>query len=167
MKKLIIVLSALSFSCVADDITQEKEYSVGLGVGFAYSGIGGNFSFVSKTDIKYISAGCVEISTISGSIEDTTCGFGVGWIMTDLFDFNSNKHGIGIYATLVGNERYGVPEGNGYTFHDNDIYGAGVSYTYFLNGIDQSGFNFGISAHATNADYEDSFGGFLQAGYQF
>ncbi len=46
-------------------------------------------------------------------------------------------------------------------------YGAGLSYTYFMNGINKSGTTFGVSIHATNSDFEDSYGGFFQVGYQF
>jgi hypothetical protein len=36
-----------------------------------------------------------------------------------------------------------------------------------MKGIDKSGITFGVSIHATNADFEDSYGGFFQVGYQF
>ena len=42
-----------------------------------------------------------------------------------------------------------------------------VSYTYFMNGIGEPGFNFGISMLATNAKYDEKINGFLQFGYQF
>tara|TARA_R110000737_G_scaffold268494_1_gene275927 strand:- start:3312 stop:3893 length:582 start_codon:yes stop_codon:yes gene_type:complete len=164
LKKLALILSTLSLSCLADSNVDNNSYAVGLGVGAMYSGLGTNFALVSKTDMKYISAGCVKYSSFSGS----TCGFGAGWIMTDLFGAKSNKHGVGVYVSLVDNERYtsntSTTEGTKYFRHESDIYGAGVSYTYFINGIDRSGFNFGLSAHVTNAD---NFGGFLQVGYQF
>lgn len=167
MKKLVLLLSALSLSCAAEDTIQEKKYSIGVGKGALYSGIGANLSFVSQSDMKYISAGCTEYSSFSGA----SCGFGAGWIKTDLFDFDSNKHGFGIYATLVGKEHYSsyktTDNGVKYYQHENDVYGVGVSYTYFMNGIDHSGFIFGASIHATNADYDGKYGGFLQAGYQF
>tara|TARA_R110001583_G_scaffold39399_6_gene126249 strand:- start:5517 stop:6005 length:489 start_codon:yes stop_codon:yes gene_type:complete len=162
LKKLALLLSALSLNCVAEDSNKEKEYSVGVGMGALYSGIGANFSFISKNDMKYISAGCTEYSSLSGY----SCGFGAGWIKTDLFDFNSNKHGFGVYASLVGHETYATLNDQ-YSINDNDIYGAGVSYTYFMNGIDQSGTTFGLSIHATNADFEGRYGAFFQVGYQF
>jgi hypothetical protein len=163
LKKLVLILSLVSLFTLAEENKSEEQYSIGLGIGSAYTGLGANFSFISKTDMKYISAGCVEYSSVYGS----TCGFGAGWIVTDLFDLGSNKHGFGVYASLVGNEQYGVPEGNGYSFHDNNYYGVGVSYTYFLNGIDKPGFNFGASFHATNAKDAGKLGSFLQVGYQF
>jgi len=160
LKKLISLLSILSLSCFAEETNQDKSYSVGLGIGAMYSGIGTNFSFVSKNDLKYISAGCTGYGSANGS----ECGFGVGWIKTDLFGTDSNKHGLGIYGGSLGKEyRYPYP----FVHEEYDIYGAGVSYTFFMNGINQSGTTFGISIHATNARFEGRYGAFLQVGYQF
>ena len=167
MKKLALLLPLLSLSCFAEENGQNKNYSVGIGMGAMYSGIGANISFISKNDLKYISAGCTEYSSLTGS----SCGFGAGWIKTDLFDFNSNKHGFGVYVSSVGKESSysytSTSNGVEYYRHENNIYGVGVSYTYFMNGIDHSGTTFGISVHATNADFESSYGGFFQVGYQF
>lgn len=132
-----------------------------------YSGIGTNFAFVSEHDLKYISAGCIEYSSDSIS----ACGFGAGWINTDLFDIDSNKHGFGIYATIVGEEHYTSyttsDEGVTHYEHVNNVYGLGVSYTYFINGINRSGATIGLGIHATNADIDGKVGGILQVGYQF
>ena len=98
MKKLALLLPLLSLNCIAEESDQDKNYSVGLGMGAMYSGIGTNFSLVSENDLKYISAGCTEYS----SATKASCGFGIGWIKTDLFGSKSNKHGLGIYATLIG-----------------------------------------------------------------
>jgi hypothetical protein len=67
----------------------------------------------------------------------------------------------------VGHESYATLESSGYVIHDNDYYGAGVNHSYFMNGIDKSGFTFGVSIHGTNADFDENTGGFLQVGYQF
>jgi hypothetical protein len=181
LKHLALILPLISLNCLAVESNHDTKYSIGLGLGAMYSGIGTNLSFVSEHDLKYISAGCVEYSSINGA----TCGFGTGWIKSDLFGANSNKHGFGVYVSLVGNESYTTANIDGatithysdrpaitediynYNKTDNDIYGAGLSYTYFVNGINKSGTTFGISLHATNADRKDSFGGFFQVGYQF
>jgi len=168
LKKLALLLSLLSLNCFSEENDQTKNYSVGLGMGAMYSGIGANLSFVSEYDLKYISAGCTEYSSVTGA----SCGFGAGWIKTDLFGADSNKHGFGVYVSLVGQEAYTsyttFTDGHvEYYNHESDIYGAGVSYTYFMNGINKSGTTFGISVHATDADLEDSFGGFFQVSYQF
>jgi hypothetical protein len=92
----------LSLSCFAKENSQTENYSVGIGMGAMYSGIGANIALVSKNDFKYISAGCTEYSSAYGS----ECGFGIGWVTTDLFDFETNNHGFGIYAGMLGTERY-------------------------------------------------------------
>jgi hypothetical protein len=163
LKKFTLLLSLLSLSCFATEETQTKNYSIGIGMGAMYSGIGANFSLVSENNLKYVSAGC----TAYGSTNGAECGAGIGWITTELFDFDTNNHGFGIYAGILGKENYATFEDNKYSFHEDNIYGAGVSYTYFMNGINKSGTTFGISIHATNAEYDGRYGSFLQVGYQF
>lgn len=87
MNKLALLLPLISLNCFAEENNQDKGFSIGLGLGAMYSGLGTNLSFVSDNDLKYISTGCVEHGSINGS----TCGFGAGWIKTDLFGTNSNK----------------------------------------------------------------------------
>ena len=130
--------------------------------GAAYSGLDVNFSFLSKTDMKYISVGCVEYNSRYGS----TCRFGAGWVITDLFDFDSNNHGCGVYITKAGHESYVTFENGKHRSYEGEYYGAGVSYRYFMNGIDRSGFTFGGSIHATSAEYDETISGFIQVGYQ-
>ncbi|WP_339773670.1 hypothetical protein [uncultured Paraglaciecola sp.] len=167
MRRFALILPVLAFSSFAAEDSQTQQYSVGIGMGALYSGLGANLALVSKNDMKYLSAGCVEYSSRFGS----TCGFGAGWVTTDLFNFDNNKHGFGIYASIAGREHsYRInPDMNGRTYQvkEHDIYGLGVSYTYFFNGINRSGTTLGISIHGTNADFESSVGGFLQIGYQF
>lgn len=147
---LVASLFALHFTTNAEDI------SVGVGAGMSYSGLGANVAYVSETDMKYVSAGCVSYSSSSGS----TCGAGIGWIKTDLFDNDSNKHGLGAYLGVVGVE-------TAFLRDDKAVYGAGLGYHYFFNGIDKSGFNLGITVVAADTEDDDKFGLSLQAGYQF
>lgn len=131
MKKLAVLIPLISLNCFADETSQDKEYSIGLGFGSIYSGLGANFAFTSEDDLKYISAGCWNV-----------CGFGAGWIKTNLFGIESNKHGFGIFAGLVDDEVIMATEtfeGARFSYVEEvrDVYGAGVSYTYFINGINQ------------------------------
>jgi len=163
LKKLFFLVPFIfcsNFSLAKDNT---NDFSFGVGIGAAYSGLGANLALVSDRDMKYISAGCVQYSSRYGS----TCGFGMGWIVTDLFNSESNKHGWGIYVTKAGHESNFVFDGNTARFNEEEYYGAGVSYTYFMNGINKPGLNFGISAHVTNAKYDEKVNGFLQVGYQF
>lgn len=163
MKKIVLFLALIAMSAAASESEADKQYSVGVGMGAAYSGLGANFALISNTDMKYVSVGCVEYSSRYGS----TCGVGIGWIVTDLFNANSNKHGLGVYVTKAGHESYVSRAGDTFRIDENKYYGAGISYTYFMNGINKPGVNFGISAHATNAKYDEKINGFLQVGYQF
>lgn len=161
-------LLLLSLSAVVTADEQSNRFSAGLGIGSVFSGLGANVAYVSQTDMKYLSAGCVKY----GSFYGATCGFGAGWIKTDLFDIDSDKHGFGVYTSIVDEEHTQsltfYNDGSVKAFdHHSDIYGLGLSYTYFSNGISRPGFHYGISVHGSNAEYNDKVGGFLQIGYQF
>jgi hypothetical protein len=146
---LFSIVLALSPQSLADN-----NYTLGLGVGTMYGGLGMNAGVQSDVDIKYVSAGILQISGSS-----TTYGLGLGWITTDLFDFQSKNHGINIYVGAVGTES---------TFDGHDpIYGGGLGYSYFFSGIDQSGFNIGFTLLAGKGSEESETGAFIQAGYQF
>ncbi|MCJ8297236.1 MAG: hypothetical protein MJK15_22815 [Colwellia sp.] len=137
-----------------------------MGAGTFYSGVGVgvgvNAGIQSKNDLKYISAGCVSYSSIYGG----TCGVGVGWVKTDIFDFQTPKHGVSLYIGVVGSEFdnlaheavYGASLGYHYFLR-------GIGYHYFLRGIGNPGFNFGFTLVAGNE--KDGVGGIFQAGYQF
>lgn len=168
MKNITMVLLLVSVSAATTAEEQSNRFSAGLGIGSVFSGLGANAAFISETDMKYLSAGCVKFSSLHGS----TCGFGAGWIKTDLFDTNSDKHGFGLYTSIVDSEHKQsltfYNDGSVKTFdHYSDILGIGLSYTYFSNGISRPGFHYGISVHGTNAEYNGKVGGFLQIGYQF
>lgn len=167
MKKSIILLSLIPFHCFSEGFALDRDYSVGAGIGAMYNGVGVNVARSTYTDLGYVAAGCTSYSTISGS----SCGLSVGWIKTDLFSTDSNKHGFGLYAGKLDEENYTsytlTNQGRVYYQHDKDIYGAGVSYTYFTNGINRPGPTYGISVHTTNAEFKSRYAGFLQVGYQF
>lgn len=149
LAKLLFVILLL----ISNQVLGEERYSLGLGVGTSYSGLGANISKISDDDMKYVSAGCLAYSTRSGSV----CGGGIGWIKTGMFGMKSNKHGLGGYLGVVGSGR----QSNGY----KPDYGVGFGYHYFLRGIDKPSFNFGASL----AKGKDERGVYilLQAGYQF
>jgi hypothetical protein len=163
IKTYILPIITLLFLIPTKSEANEQRYSFGLGMGSIYSGIGSNFAIISDKDMKYISIGCIEYSSNNGA----ECGLGLGWVNTDLFSPDNNKHGLGLYISMVGHESNTIKVNGNFETEENDIYGLGVSYTYFFNGIGNSGMNIGISSHLTNADYKDNYGGFLQIGYQF
>lgn len=146
---LFSIILALSPQTLADN-----NYTVGLGVGTIYGGLGMNAGVQSDVDIKYISAGIMQLDS-----DNTTYGFGLGWITTDLFDFQSKNHGINLYLGAIGTEN----ASDDYA----PIYGGGLGYSYFFSGIDQSGFNIGFTLLAGKANDGSETGAFFQAGYQF
>lgn len=164
MNKFALVFSLFSMSTLASEQLNESSVSYGIGAGAAYAGLGGHVAKVSNTDMKYLAVGCIQYSTLMGS----ACGLGAGWMVTDLFGATSNKHGLGIYALqTAGEELYFESEGF-FAQDKHRTYSAlGLNYTYFSNGINQSGFTFGLSIHATNADYDEKINGVFQIGYQF
>lgn len=161
ISRLLFTTLFFSGSVLASE--SEESTSFGLGLGAIYSGVGGNFAFVSDTDMKYVSLGCTSYSSPGGS----SCGAGLGWIKTDLFNTDSNKHGVGIYVGKVDEDSSARIVNGRVKFDEEAVYGLGLSYTYFASGINSPGFNFGISVHKTNSDYQSGLGAFWQVGYQF
>lgn len=140
----------VSFESLATDT-----FTFGLGAGSLYSGIGLNAGIQSKTDLKYISVGCMSYSSLYGE----TCGVGAGWVKTDIFDFQTPKHGASLYIGIVGSE---------YDNFDHEaIYGAGLGYHYFFRGIGNSGANLGFTITGGNEKDGLGMGGMFQVGYQF
>ncbi|NRB24872.1 hypothetical protein [Shewanella sp.] len=135
----------------------ENDVSIGIGVGLLHSGLGANVAYVSDIDMSYFSAGCDSYSSVAGA----TCGVGVGYIRTGIFDENG-KHGLGAHAGIVGTKSKIIND----TKENSAIYGLGISYVYFFNGIKQPGFNLGLGSTLTldgNSDLNAAF----QIGYQF
>ena len=166
--KIIIGISLFLLLVPAPALSQqatvEPSFAFGMGIGSIYNGIGGNVSYVSEQDMKYVSYGCIEITTSNKLSE---CGFGIGWIRTDLFNAETNKHGIGIYLNQV-DEELTFNINNPENFDKENILALGLSYTYFHNGINNSGFNAGLSLDVNNGDSRNGrYGGVLQVGYQF
>ncbi|WP_100658748.1 hypothetical protein [Alteromonas flava] len=155
MKSLKLLACAL-FPLALTANVNAKEYSFGMGVGSLYSGLGVNIASHSENSLTYISAGCVSYSSRAGS----TCGVGGGWITTNILSVPNNKHGLGAYVGIVGTERE--------SFDNHDaIYGGGLGYHYFFNGIDRAGTNIGLGFMV--GDTNDGTEGALvfQLGYQF
>ena len=145
----------LTLLVISSSVLANNKLTFGLGAGSFYSGIGINAGMQSATDIKYISVGCVSYSTIYGE----TCGAGIGWVSTDIFDFQTPKHGASVYVGVIGSESN--------NYDRKAVYGGSLGYHYFFSGIADSGFNVGFSVTAGNTDDGMSIGSMFQVGYQF
>lgn len=146
---LAVLGSTTSF---ADD-----EVSFGAGAGSLYSGLGVNVALRGDNHIGYVSAGCLAIGYAGGSGWILPCGIGMGWIWTDLLTKANNRHGIGLYAGPA-------------DYTDNKkmaIYGLGVTYVYFMQGVNNRGWHFGttLAPRRENGKAKGLF--FINAGYQF
>lgn len=139
---------------LSPQVFADNNYTVGLGVGTIYGGLGMNAGIQSDVDIKYVSAGIMQLDSNS-----STYGVGLGWITTDMFEFQSHKHGINLYFGAISTER----ARSGY----EPVYGGGLGYSYFFSGIGQSGFNIGYTLLAGTGNDGNVTGAFFQAGYQF
>lgn len=133
----------------------QTSFSLGLGLGSMYSGLGANVAMVSEHDMKYLALGCLSYNTNTG----LTCGGGLGWVKTGFIQSNSDKHGIGLYAGAVGTRS---------NYYQSEIvYGAGLGYYYFFNGIADAGTNLGLTLVTSGSDNGKGSAIMLQAGYQF
>lgn len=154
--KIIKPIACLLFPLAFSANSSAENFSFGVGVGSLYSGLGVNVATRSDTDLKYLSAGCVSYSDRDGA----TCGVGAGWIKTDLFNSQSTKHGLGAYLGVVGRERVAFNK-------DEALYGAGLGYHYFFNGIAKPGTNLGVTFVAGDAESGFDSSLMVQLGYQF
>ncbi len=151
---LIVALLPLLLLFTPTSSANDK-LSFGAGFGSLYAGLGINITKQSDTEMKHLSVGCVSYSSIHGE----TCGAGIGWIKTDIFESQTVNHGLGLYVGIVGTET---------NFNDRKaLYGAGVGYHYFFNGIGESGTNLGVTLVAGDGENGIESGGVIQLGYQF
>jgi hypothetical protein len=143
---LAVFIAATSFA--------DNEVSFGAGVGSLYSGLGVNAALKGDNHIGYVAAGCLgAMSSSSGWV--VPCGIAAGWLRTDLLTIANNRHGIGLYAGPVG-------------YHNNKTrYGVGLTYEYFMQGVNNRGWNFGttLATRRENGTAKETL--FINTGYQF
>lgn len=145
------------------NIYASEKYTFGIGLGNCYGGLGTMVGTVSDNDMKYLSAGIQSHSSYDG----TSYRIGIGWIKTDLITSTSNNHGIGLYIGSLGKEYYYLEKDVNMYGKYRNIYGYGLTYNYFFNGINKSGTHLGLSLIKSIDSYENN--GFLSLdiGYQF
>jgi|GEM_PF-711377 len=149
------------------DNQDASSFSFGLGSGLFYSGIGVNLGLRTQDSFKYFSLGCAYLGVYHS---ESSCGPGIGYVRAvDL----KRKHGLGIYFGLIDSEIEWEPV---YTTFGvirkqvdrEEVYGLGISYIYYANGINKPGWNIGFSTTLGNYHH----GGMtsesrFQWGYQF
>ena len=138
---------------VADD-----RWSVGVGAGALYSGIGVNLAMRRDHAFGYLAAGC-GASYTSSEGWNFPCGVGAGWIWTDILTQANDRHGLGIY---VGPVSVDVQPG-----HDKVNYGAGLTYVYFFQDAVAKGWNLGITPAVGKKYGDHDWRLLINVGYQF
>lgn len=155
MKRSLLIVAPVLLSLYTAQAYTDDQYSVGIGIGVLYSGIGVYASWFSENNFRYVAAGCV----VCRSSSDSTYGFGAGWLRTGIINPAVTNHGVGIYIGPVASEQAnGGLETN---------YEVGAMYAYFPNGAVQRGFVFGI---APAVQFSEDYTGVsldLSLGYQF
>jgi len=173
VRRLLLVLSVtmlvMSKTAVAD-------FTLGLGLGPLYSGLGLNFGKTTESSFTYGSLGCVGYSstgvamTSDGSqsatvnsekIESSSnCGFGFGYVSSALF--KNNRHGVGLSIGLTSN-----------TDDQQNELRIAPGYHYFFNGINNRGATLGLGAmHYADDSQPNNLSNnansvFINIGYQF
>jgi hypothetical protein len=171
----IITLSTLLFSSFVVSANNEKlkpsvddnsHFSLGIGVGQNYGGLGVNAALISETDMKYIAFGCSSYSSGGDGADCDTLS--IGWIKTDLFNVDNNNHGFGLFLSSEEEYQYQFQSLQQFSRSKERIYEYGVQYSYFMNEMNNAGFNFGVHVYNSDSNYDDNGMNLtLQVGYQF
>jgi len=161
MKRNTIALAALLGLFGIDSNAAENNTSFGVGAGALYGGIGLNVGLRRENDFRYVAAGCIAFGYGDASGWILPCGVGAGWIWTDLLPTANDRHGLGFYLGPVGirPDKYG--------YDDKARYGVGITYLYFFNGVNASGWNVGITPAVGKEDGDRTGSLLINAGYQF
>ncbi len=148
----VITLFLLLFS----EITlADENKTIGVGYGLMYNGLGVMYGIKSESSLKYLSLGCLSVGVSDTSGISSLCGIGIGYITSNLFKSNGNKHGLGIHIGTSYSDTYGI-----------EAFIA-PQYIYFLNGIVSSGLNIGVNvSYGKQEGTTEIIPGF-QIGYQF
>lgn len=155
-KILLCCLILASVFSVATSIADDN-VSFGVGAGALYNGLGANVSFVKKSDLKYVSLGCIAIGYSSNNGTSSNCGIGAGWMRSDILSEN-NKHGLGIHI--------GVTYNTSNDRNDTETF-IGVPYVYFFKGMTSGGWNIGLTPIIGKHNGSIKGGLLLNLGYQF
>ncbi len=131
--------------CLQTPALLAEGYSFGIGVGHLYSGVGINYTKHLNRSQAYASLGCMAAATHSSSNDiETVCGIGLGYIRTHLFS-DSDKHGIGLSTGVYRN-----------TDADENEYILGPTYTFFMNGVNNPGWSFGVMPYMSKVSGQDT-----------
>lgn len=155
----------LSYLVSADDNSSNKTITPnnksnlhwGLGIGHNYTGIGANIVLVDENSAKSASIGCESVSYSSAFGTSTNCGLGIAYVTTEIIKDNG-FHGVGTYFHITENNLR----------HTSEIEAAlGAGYNYYINGINSTGWNFGVGIDLLTKNRNNDHSVYFSVGYQF
>ena len=155
MKKYFILIVLLIAVHATRAMCQEEEYSLSIGLGPLYSGLGVGYRTSLHELNQYFSIGCPSLGYGSGSGWLFRCGVGYS-ILANLTE--SKQHSLGfnvgvLYRSLS---------------HESGMeYLAGVFYTYFFNAADREGWSMQLGPGVSYFDNEYTPVSFFGFGYQY
>ena len=117
----------------------------GFGFGMLNAGYGVNVGIRTGNSLTYVSAGCEEY----GSFGDCDSTQTIGHFRTGLFGMKGDRNALGVYGGRLARTRHPVagasPTGAiNLRTTEESVYGIGVGYVFFMNGIDRTGLTVGI-----------------------
>lgn len=133
------------------------EAAFGIGAGALYSGLGVNAALRGGNHMGYVAAGCIAVGYSSSTGAALPCGVAAGWVQAGLLEHSGNRHGLGIYVGPV----------NRTADNTRALYGVGLTYAYFTQGIDHAGWNFGLTPAVGNKNGKSQGALLLDLGYEF
>jgi hypothetical protein len=128
-----------------------SDFTVGAGLGSQYSGLGFNAGLQKGESLFLISFGITAMGAIEDSGLATVYGVGASWFSTGAIPQEGDRHALGVYAGAIGGR---IKFLNNEVIEKRSLYGGGFSYSYFLNGLSNSGWNLGLFLGACTEDDE-------------
>lgn len=163
MSKIVHALLLTWILSVPNIALAESQISVGVGLGSMYSGLGVNVSLYEDNNIKYLSYGCFAFETDTNGNKNSACGLGLGFLKSGILS-EGNKHTVGLHFGAIAAKRSWGQNGDSLL---DTVYGIGIPYAFFPNGLSGKGLNVGITPSIGNYKGDALGKILLQIGYQF
>lgn len=141
-----------------------SDVTVGAGLGSQYSGLGFNAGLPKGENLFLLSFGVTAMGAREDSGLASVYGVGATWFSTGAIPQEGDRHALGVYAGAIGGR---IEFRNNEVIKKRSFYGGGLSYSYFFNGLSNSGWNLGLFLGAYTKD--DKWRGVAVpgVGYQF
>lgn len=164
---LVIASLLISTLFSTPAVASNADIRFGAGVAPQYGGLGGSVQRVTDYDLLAFGLGVIGYS----SLEGTAVGAAISYQRADLVGTHlgePNRHALGFMVGAVGNETSArFADGRWQETSNDPIWGGGVTYHYYRNGIRTRGFVVGLSLTHGSGSYRNVTGGGLTLGYQF